>query len=189
MDLDEIKELMAAFAASDLAEMRLTRGEWTLHLVRSADGGVAEAAPKTYALQHPERTALAVAPAVRVLVASLPVRLLTRALIWLSNLILPGKGRSAGPSASEEELLALCDWGAEMFGGEGHTVLCEACEENACWDWERTVLAGEDCVAQMESLAACGFTVGDDEACINAKAPDICQDPPACLALNECLPD
>lgn len=45
MDLDEIKELMAAFAASDLAEMRLTRGEWTLHLVRSANGGVAESAP------------------------------------------------------------------------------------------------------------------------------------------------
>jgi hypothetical protein len=33
MDLDEIKELMAAFAASHLAEMHLTRGEWTLHLL------------------------------------------------------------------------------------------------------------------------------------------------------------
>ena len=43
MDLDEIKDLMAAFAASDLAEMHLTRGEWTLHLVRSADGSVAAA--------------------------------------------------------------------------------------------------------------------------------------------------
>ncbi|MBP7241835.1 acetyl-CoA carboxylase biotin carboxyl carrier protein subunit [Amaricoccus sp.] len=40
MDLDEIKELMAAFAASDLAEMHLTRGEWTLHLVRGTDGSV-----------------------------------------------------------------------------------------------------------------------------------------------------
>jgi acetyl-CoA carboxylase biotin carboxyl carrier protein len=45
MDLAEIKDLMAAFAASDLAEMRLTRGEWTLHLVRSADGSTVEAAP------------------------------------------------------------------------------------------------------------------------------------------------
>jgi acetyl-CoA carboxylase biotin carboxyl carrier protein len=43
MDLDEIKDLMAAFAASGLAEMHLTRGEWTLHLVRSADGSVAAA--------------------------------------------------------------------------------------------------------------------------------------------------
>jgi acetyl-CoA carboxylase biotin carboxyl carrier protein len=38
MDPDEIKTLIKAFAASDLAEMELTRGEWTLRLVRSADG-------------------------------------------------------------------------------------------------------------------------------------------------------
>jgi acetyl-CoA carboxylase biotin carboxyl carrier protein len=50
MELAEIKELMAAFAASDLVEMHLTRGEWTLHLVRSAEGGVAiapEARPRS----------------------------------------------------------------------------------------------------------------------------------------------
>ena len=41
MDLDEIKALIEAFGASDLAEMRLTRGDWTLHLVRSAEGTVA----------------------------------------------------------------------------------------------------------------------------------------------------
>jgi acetyl-CoA carboxylase biotin carboxyl carrier protein len=46
MDLDEIKELMAAFAASDLAEMHLTHGEWTLHLVRAVDGSVTPAAPR-----------------------------------------------------------------------------------------------------------------------------------------------
>ena len=40
MDFAEIKGLMAAFAVSDLAEMHLTRGEWTLHLVRSAEGGI-----------------------------------------------------------------------------------------------------------------------------------------------------
>jgi acetyl-CoA carboxylase biotin carboxyl carrier protein len=45
MDLDEIKALIEAFGASDLAEMRLTHGDWTLHLVRSADGGVTAAAP------------------------------------------------------------------------------------------------------------------------------------------------
>ncbi|MGD9796497.1 MAG: hemolysin family protein [Acidimicrobiia bacterium] len=74
---------------------------------------LAEAAPKTYALQHPERTALAVSPAVRVLVASLPVRALTRLLIALANVIVPGKGRAAGPAASEEELLALADVAVE----------------------------------------------------------------------------
>ncbi|MBA2625406.1 MAG: HlyC/CorC family transporter [Acidimicrobiia bacterium] len=69
----------------------------------------AEAAPKTYALQHPEGAALLVAPLVTVLARTLPVRLVTRALIALSNLILPGKGRKAGPVVSEEELLAMAD--------------------------------------------------------------------------------
>jgi CBS domain containing-hemolysin-like protein len=74
---------------------------------------LAEAAPKTYALQHPERTALAVAPVVRVLVASLPVRAVTRVLIALANVIVPGKGRAAGPAVSEEELLAVADVAVE----------------------------------------------------------------------------
>ena len=38
MDLDEIKALIDALAASDLAEMELRRGGWTLRLVRRADG-------------------------------------------------------------------------------------------------------------------------------------------------------
>jgi len=38
MDPDEIKALIEAFAASDLAEMELTRGDWTIRLVRSVDG-------------------------------------------------------------------------------------------------------------------------------------------------------
>ena len=37
MDPDEIKALIEAFAASDLAETELTRGDWTLRLVRSPD--------------------------------------------------------------------------------------------------------------------------------------------------------
>lgn len=73
----------------------------------------AEAAPKTYALQHTERSALLVAPVVSVLASFAPVRLLTRALIGLSNLVLPGKGRRAGPVVSEEELLALADVAVE----------------------------------------------------------------------------
>ena len=70
---------------------------------------VAEAAPKTYALQHTARAALLAAPLVSVLARFPPVRFVTWALIALSNLILPGKGRSAGPVVSEEELLALAD--------------------------------------------------------------------------------
>jgi CBS domain containing-hemolysin-like protein len=74
---------------------------------------VAEAAPKTYALQHPERTAIFVAPVVRLLAGFPPVRFVTRGLIFLSNVILPGKGRRSGPAASEEDLLALADVAVE----------------------------------------------------------------------------
>jgi CBS domain containing-hemolysin-like protein len=74
---------------------------------------VAEAAPKTYALQHPERTALFVAPIVSVIAGFPPVRILTRGLIGLSNVLLPGKGREAGPVVREEELLALAEVAVE----------------------------------------------------------------------------
>jgi CBS domain containing-hemolysin-like protein len=73
----------------------------------------AEAAPKTYALQHPERTAIFVAPIVSVVAGFGPVRLLTRGLIGLSNVVLPGKGRRGGPAVSEEDLLALADVAVE----------------------------------------------------------------------------
>ena len=73
----------------------------------------AEAAPKTFALQHPERTAIFVAPIVDVIARFLPVRILTRALIGLTNVVLPGKGRRAGPAVSEEDLLALADVAVE----------------------------------------------------------------------------
>jgi putative hemolysin len=73
----------------------------------------AEAAPKTYALQHPERTAIFVAPIVDVIARFLPVRIVTRALIGLTNVVLPGKGRRGGPAVSEEDLLALADVAVE----------------------------------------------------------------------------
>jgi putative hemolysin len=70
---------------------------------------VAEAAPKTYALEHTERAALLVAPVVGFVVRFPPLRLATRGLIGLAHVILPGKGRRGGPVVSEEELLALAD--------------------------------------------------------------------------------
>ncbi|HET7489467.1 MAG TPA: hemolysin family protein [Acidimicrobiales bacterium] len=74
---------------------------------------LAEAAPKTWAVQHPERAALLAAPSVSLLAGLPPVRLLARALIGLSNLILPGKGLKQGPFVSEEELLATVDVATE----------------------------------------------------------------------------
>lgn len=74
---------------------------------------VAELAPKTWAVQHSERAALFVTPVVSALVAFTPLRLMTRGLIWVSNLLLPGKGIKEGPYVSEEELRAMADTAAD----------------------------------------------------------------------------
>jgi putative hemolysin len=74
---------------------------------------VAEAAPKTWAIQHTERAALLAAPVVTAIAGFPPVRLFARGLIGLSNIILPGKGLKQGPYVSEEELLATVDVAVE----------------------------------------------------------------------------
>jgi putative hemolysin len=74
---------------------------------------LAEAAPKTYAVQHPERAALLTAPIVAAITNFPPLRLLTRGLIGLANVILPGRGLKEGPFVSEEELLATVDVATE----------------------------------------------------------------------------
>jgi CBS domain containing-hemolysin-like protein len=74
---------------------------------------LAEAAPKTWAIQHPERAALTAAPIVATVLALPPVRVLTNGLIGLSNLLLPGRGLRRGPWVSEQELLAMADVAAE----------------------------------------------------------------------------
>ena len=74
---------------------------------------VAEVAPKTWAIQHTDRAALAAARPVRFLAKLPPLRLLSRALIGLTNALLPGKGLKRGPYTSEEELLAVADLAVE----------------------------------------------------------------------------
>jgi CBS domain containing-hemolysin-like protein len=74
---------------------------------------VAEAIPKTYALLDTDRAALFVAPMVRGLALIAPLRWITRGLIGLANVIIPGKGRPAGPTVSEEELLHLAGVAAQ----------------------------------------------------------------------------
>jgi acetyl-CoA carboxylase biotin carboxyl carrier protein len=82
MDLDEIKDLMAAFAASDLAEMHLTRGEWTLHLVRRVDESVGRApAPAATARQ---RLPAAPNPTTPAPIADAGVRAPLAGLVYLS---------------------------------------------------------------------------------------------------------
>ena len=72
-----------------------------------------EVAPKTWALQHTDRAALMSARPVKLLADFAPLRLLSQALIGLTNVILPGKGLKQGPYVSEEELLAVAAEAAE----------------------------------------------------------------------------
>lgn len=74
---------------------------------------LAEAAPKTWALQHSERAALATARPVKLFVELWPLRMIARGLIGVTNVILPGKGLKQGPFVSEEELLAVAAEAAE----------------------------------------------------------------------------
>ncbi len=74
---------------------------------------LAEAAPKTWAIQHTDRAALLSARPVAAIAAFPPLRLISRGLIGLTNVILPGKGLKQGPFVSEEEILALADVAVE----------------------------------------------------------------------------
>jgi CBS domain containing-hemolysin-like protein len=74
---------------------------------------IAEVAPKTWAIQHPERAALAAARPIKALAGWGPLRLVSRALIGLTNVLLPGEGLKRGPFTSEEELLAVADLAVE----------------------------------------------------------------------------
>jgi CBS domain containing-hemolysin-like protein len=73
----------------------------------------AESAPKTWAVLNSERAALLSARPVAAIASFPPLRLISRALITISNVLLPGKGLKEGPYVSEEELLALTDAAAD----------------------------------------------------------------------------
>lgn len=70
---------------------------------------LAEAVPRTLGILHTDRVALAAAGPVGALVRFAPVRLMARALIGVTNVLVPGKGLRQGPFASAQELLALAD--------------------------------------------------------------------------------
>jgi putative hemolysin len=85
----------------------------------------AELAPKTWAVQHPDRSALNTAPVIRLLLAFKPLVWVTQALIAITNTILPGKGNRGGPYTSDEMLRAIAD---------------EAVEEDVIEHEERTLI-------------------------------------------------
>ncbi len=78
-----------------------------------------EAVPKNWAVRHPERAALFSAPLVSALVAFWPIKMLSRGLIGLANLLIGSPGPDE-PPVSEAELLALADVAHEEDVIEGN---------------------------------------------------------------------
>jgi len=68
---------------------------------------LAESLPKTWALLHGDQGALITARPVFALVRFPPLAIISRALIGLTNVIVPGKGLREGPFVSEQELLGI----------------------------------------------------------------------------------
>jgi putative hemolysin len=73
----------------------------------------AEAAPKTWAVQHPDRAALRTSGFLWFLTGFPPVRAVVRLLLGFVNWILPGKGLKQGPFVTEEEIRQMADFAAE----------------------------------------------------------------------------
>jgi putative hemolysin len=72
-----------------------------------------EVVPKTFAIQHTDRAVLLVAPILSFLTNFAPLRLVSRALIGLANVVLPGRGLKEGPFVTEEEIRQMADVAAD----------------------------------------------------------------------------
>lgn len=68
---------------------------------------LAEAMPRTWALQHPDLAARRAAPVVRTVLLVAPLRWASRALNGVANVLLPGPARP--PVVTEDELIALTE--------------------------------------------------------------------------------
>jgi putative hemolysin len=68
-----------------------------------------EALPKTWAIMSSERAALAIARPIARLVAIAPIEWISRGLIGLTNVLIPGRGLARGPFVTEHELLGIVD--------------------------------------------------------------------------------
>jgi len=122
-------QLIQATLTGVVAERLL--GSWGIAIATLVNVGIvfviAEAAPKTWALQHPERAGLAAARPVAALAAFPPLKWMSRGLIGLTNVILPGKGIKGGPFVTEEELLAIAGVAVEdSVIEEGERALIES---------------------------------------------------------------
>jgi putative hemolysin len=74
---------------------------------------LSEAMPKTWAVLSAERAALLTARPTEMIVSFPPLKLVSRGLIGLTNVLLPGKGLKEGPFVSEQEFLGIVEAAAE----------------------------------------------------------------------------
>jgi putative hemolysin len=70
---------------------------------------LAEAVPKTYGLLHPVRGATVTARPVSAIVSFVPLQIMSRGLIKLTNLIVGGQGLATGPFITEQEFLGIVE--------------------------------------------------------------------------------
>ena len=73
----------------------------------------AEAVPKTYAVQQPDRAALSTSKLISLLVGFWPLMMISRGLIGLTNIVVKGKGLEQGPFVGEQEFLGLVEAAAQ----------------------------------------------------------------------------
>jgi putative hemolysin len=69
----------------------------------------AEAAPKTWAVQHTDTAALRTSAVLVFLTEFPPIRWIVRGMLGLVNTIIPGKGLKKGPFVTEEEIRQMAD--------------------------------------------------------------------------------
>ena len=74
---------------------------------------IGEVAPKTYAVQNTDRAALLVSGFLHAITIFPPLRVLSRGLIGMANVLLPGRGLREGPFVTEEDLRTMADVAAD----------------------------------------------------------------------------
>ena len=74
---------------------------------------IGEVAPKTYAIQHPDRAALRLSGFLWAISNFWPLRLISTGLIGLANVLLPGRGLKEGPFVTEKDLRTMADVAAD----------------------------------------------------------------------------
>ena len=73
----------------------------------------AEAVPKTYAILHSDRAALSTSRLTALLVGFYPLRMISQALIGLTNIVVKVKGLQQGPIIGEQEFLGMVEAAVE----------------------------------------------------------------------------